>query len=122
MKLLDRITPVDLTVDTAETQRLHRLAKTIFAGLILLAALQGADLVTTRMLLTHAHTLEANPASRVLLRYYQVDVIKAVIVALLLVRAAGSRPTVAWACSVWFVCGYYVMAVLGNGLVLVAMQ
>ena len=115
---------VDLTrppgdaVAGAEPGGLRRLTR---VGVAVLCILNVADVVTTRVILGHAGLLEANPLASALLAYYRVDVVKALLLLALAWVALRHRPTLTWACCVWFACGYYTLAVISNGLLIASL-
>lgn len=97
---------------------LHRAS---LIGVALLAVLNVADLVTTRLVLHHAGGVEANPAARALLSGHRVEIVKLTILVLLVWRVVRDRASLPWTCLVWLAVGYYTLAVVSNALVLSAL-
>jgi hypothetical protein len=88
-----------------------------WAGLLVLALLQVADLVTTKFAI-HGGAIEANPISRALIAHGAINAAKFGALALLAFSTAKSRPRVITAVAIWFVAGIYSMIVFSNLLVI----
>ncbi len=82
-----------------------------------LAVLNGADVVTTHMLLAH-RAVEANPLSSILLATQSLLWVKLAILALLGLKVVHSRPRLGVMGAACFAVGIYATAVLSNLLVL----
>jgi hypothetical protein len=82
-----------------------------------LAILNGADVVTTHMLLAH-RAVEANPLSSILLAAQSLLWVKLAILGLLGVKVINSRPRLGVMGAACFAVGIYATAVLSNLLVL----
>lgn len=98
----------------------RRVKALAVVGIALLALLQGADTVTTRLVLQHtpAGAVEANPLAGLLLASGNLLVVKLAIVALLGMAVLKDRPKLGLTVGIWLACGLYVAAVLSNILVL----
>lgn len=108
-------TVIDLRDPPAKPDRTVAIAR--WAGLIMLALLQIADLVTTKLAI-HGGAIEANPISRALIAHGAINGAKFGALALLALSIAKSRPRVITAVAIWFVAGVYSMIVFSNLLVL----
>jgi hypothetical protein len=82
-----------------------------------LAVLNGADVVTTHMLLVH-RGVEANPLSSVLLASASLLWVKLAILFVLGAKVLNSRPRLGVMGATCFAAGIYATAVLSNLLVL----
>lgn len=98
----------------AVATRVHTV--TLFA-IGALAVLNGADVVTTHMLLAH-RAVEANPLSSILLATQSLLWVKLGILALLGLKVVHSRPRLGVMGAACFAVGIYATAVLSNLLVL----
>jgi hypothetical protein len=98
----------------AVATRVHMV--TLFA-IGALAVLNGADVVTTHMLLAH-RAVEANPLSSILLATQSLLWVKLGILALLGLKVVHSRPRLGVMGAACFAVGIYATAVLSNLLVL----
>jgi len=87
------------------------------AALVSLAFLNGADVVTTHLLLAH-RGVEANPLSSLLLASQSLLWVKLGILALLGLKVLNSRPRLGVMGAACFAAGIYATAVLSNLLVL----
>jgi hypothetical protein len=98
-------------------RNVRRLA---IVGVVLLALLNSADVVTTRLLLTHAAAgaVEANPVAKALLASGSLLWVKLGIIALLGIAALRDRPKLGLLVGIWFTAGLYGAAVLSNILLL----
>lgn len=94
-----------------------RVRLVTLVALGLLAVLNGADVVTTHMLLVH-RGVEANPLSSVLLASQSLLWVKLGLVALLGLKVVYSRPRLGVMGAACFAAGIYATAVLSNVLVL----
>ena len=83
-----------------------------------IAVLNLADIVTTRLVLAHTTGVEANPLASALLTGGRVGLIKAAVLVVLIYRVPRRRPTVAFHAVLWFVAGFYFLTVVSNLLVL----
>jgi len=99
---------------------LRRVRQLTVVGVLVLALLNGADAVTTRLLLLHAPAgaIEANPLAGVLLAGGALLYVKLAIVAALGVAALRDRPRLGLLIATWLVGGLYTAAVLSNILLL----
>lgn len=88
-------------------------------ALVLLAALNVADVVLTRLLLARG-AVELNPFADRLLASNATTIVKLGIVALLYVHFLRHGPRLAVVCFMWFVAGVYMFVVAVNGSQLVA--
>jgi hypothetical protein len=79
----------------------------------LLAVLNLADVVLTRVALAHG-AVEANPLSRALLDSGRVELAKVAVLCLLALRMARRRPSLRLAAACWIALGAYLMVVLSN--------
>jgi hypothetical protein len=113
----------DLRLEHRGTTR-AQVSRTTIAAAALLAVLNVADVITTRMVLSYPHAIEQNPVARALLGNFKIDVFKVAVCAFLAFKTLRSpaNATVKWACSLWFVNGYYVMTILNNILTLAALD
>ncbi|MDA8291667.1 MAG: DUF5658 family protein [Actinomycetota bacterium] len=100
-----------------EDDRMDRVRAVTLAAIALLAALNVADVVTTRVLVAH-RGVEANPLASVLLTNQTLLWVKLAIVGLLGLRALRGRPRVGIMGAACFAAGIYATAVLSNLLVL----
>jgi hypothetical protein len=82
-----------------------------------LAVLNGADVVTTHMLLAH-RAVEANPLSSILLASQSLLWVKLTLLTLLGFKVIKSRPRLGVMGAACFAAGIYATAVLSNLLVL----
>ena len=82
-----------------------------------LAVLNGADVVTTHMLLAH-RAVEANPLSSILLASQSLLWVKLALLTLLGFKVIKSRPRLGVMGATCFAAGIYATAVLSNLLVL----
>ncbi|HLI53913.1 MAG TPA: DUF5658 family protein [Acidimicrobiales bacterium] len=98
-------------------RNVRRLA---IVGVVLLAFLNSADVVTTRLLLTHAAAgaVEANPVAKALLASGSLLWVKLAIIAALGIAALRDRPKLGLLVGIWFTAGLYGAAVLSNILLL----
>lgn len=89
------------------------------AGVGLLAVLNGADAVTTRMVLdrTPPGVTEANPLAGVLLATGSLLAVKLAVVAVLGVVVLRSRPRLGVAVTAWAAAGMYLAVVISNLLI-----
>ncbi|HTW07345.1 MAG TPA: DUF5658 family protein [Acidimicrobiales bacterium] len=83
-----------------------------------LAVLNGADVVTTRLLLRHEGGIEANPLSALLLASQSLLWVKLGILAILGLKVLHSRPRLGVMAVACFAAGIYATAVISNLLVL----
>lgn len=95
----------------------ERVRMVTMIALGLLAVLNGADVVTTHMLLVH-QGMEANPLSSILLASQSLLWVKLGLLALLGLKVAYSRPRLGVMGAACFAAGIYATAVLSNVLVL----
>jgi len=102
---------------------LRRIRQMTVAGIIVLAVLNGADAVMTRVLLNHTAkgVVEVNPLAGVLVADGTLLYVKLAIVATLGVAALWDRPRLGFLIGVWLVVGLYSAAVLSNTLLLRAL-
>jgi hypothetical protein len=82
-----------------------------------LAVLNGADVVTTHMLLAH-RAVEANPLSSILLASSSLLWVKLALLFVLGTKVLNSRPRLGVMGATCFAAGIYATAVLSNLLVL----
>lgn len=94
-----------------------RVRAVTLAALVALAFLNGADVVTTRLLLGH-RGVEANPLSSLLLASQSLLWVKLGILGLLGLKVLNSRPRLGVMGAACFAAGIYATAVLSNLLVL----
>jgi hypothetical protein len=94
-----------------------RVRAVTLAALVALAFLNGADIVTTHLLLGH-RGVEANPLSSLLLASQSLLWVKLGILALLGLKVLNSRPRLGVMGAACFAAGIYATAVLSNLLVL----
>lgn len=94
-----------------------RVRAATLAALVALALLNGADVVTTHLLLGH-RGVEANPLSSLLLASQSLLWVKLGILGLLGVKVLNSRPRLGVMGVACFAAGIYATAVLSNLLVL----
>lgn len=94
-----------------------RVRAVTLAALAVLAVLNGADVVTTHMLLGH-RGVEANPLSALLLASRSLLWVKLGVLGLLGVKVLNSRPRLGVMGIACFAAGIYATAVLSNLLVL----
>jgi hypothetical protein len=87
--------------------------RTIVIPVALLAVLNLADVVLTRLALA-AGAVEVNPLARILLAGGRVELLKVAVLCALALRAARRRPTLAFAVACWTVTGAYAMVVASN--------
>lgn len=87
------------------------------AAIGVLVVLNGADVVTTHMLMAH-HGMEANPLSSLLLASQSLLWVKLGILAMLGLKVVRSRPRLGVMGAACFAAGIYATAVLSNLLVL----
>lgn len=94
-----------------------------FAAIGLLAVLNAADIVLTRMILAHTGVrAEANPVARLLLVDFRVEMAKVLILVALGVRVVRSRASnLNVLCLAWGVVGFYVMTVAVNAMILASL-
>jgi hypothetical protein len=95
----------------------ERVQTVTLVAIGLLAVLNGADVVTTHLLLAHA-AVEANPLSSFLLANQSLLWIKLALLALLGLKVVYSRPRLGVMAVACFAAGIYATAVLSNLLVL----
>lgn len=99
-----------------------RLKRTAVGGIVLLALLNAADAVTTKLVLgaTPSGATEANPLAQLLLSggTPRLLLTKMAIIALLGMSILRHRPRLGITIGVWLACGLYVAAVLSNILIL----
>lgn len=98
-----------------------RIKRFSVVGVVLLALLNAADAVTTKLLLQHvpagsAH--EANPLAGLFLGGQDLLMVKLAIVALLGMAVLRDRPRLGLLIGVSVVTGFYLTAVLSNLLIL----
>lgn len=86
-------------------------------ALAALVLLNGADVVTTHMLLAH-RAVEANPLSSLLLASQSLLWVKLGILAVLGLKVVSSRPRIGIMAAACFAAGIYATAVISNLLVL----
>jgi hypothetical protein len=94
-----------------------RVRAVTLAALVVLAFLNGADVVTTHLLLGH-RGVEANPLSSLLLASQSLLWVKLGILGLLGLKVLNSRPRLGVMGVACFAAGIYATAVLSNLLVL----
>ena len=82
-----------------------------------LAILNGADVITTHILLAH-RAVEANPLSSFLLASQSLLWVKLAVLAVLGLRVINSKPRLGVMAATCFAAGIYATAVLSNLLVL----
>lgn len=82
-----------------------------------LVVLNGADVVTTRVLIAH-RAVEANPLSSLLLASQSLLWVKLAILGLFGWKVLGSRPRLGVMVAACFAAGIYATAVISNLLVL----
>lgn len=95
----------------------ERVKMVTLVAIGVLAVLNGADVVTTHMLLAH-RAVEANPLSALLLASQSLLWVKLAILALLGLKVAYSRPRLGVMGAACFAAGIYATAVISNLLVL----
>jgi hypothetical protein len=96
-----------------------RVRQLTLGAFVLLAALNVADVLTTRMLLSHQAASEANPLAAVLLGNGTIMWVKLFcVLALGLSTLKRSRPRVGMLLGAWTAVGVYAAAVLSNVLIL----
>lgn len=95
----------------------ERVRRVTLAAIGLLVVLNGADVVTTRLLLAH-RAAEANPLSSLLLAGQSLLWVKLAILAVLGLKIIRSRPRLGIMGVACFAAGIYATAVLSNLLVL----
>ncbi|HUY06460.1 MAG TPA: DUF5658 family protein [Acidimicrobiales bacterium] len=109
-----------MTVPGGVHLTLRRIRQMTIAGVIVLAVLNGADAVTTRLVLNHATSgaVEANPLAGILLAAGTLLYVKLTIVAVLGLAALWDRPRLGFLIGIWLVTGMYAAAVLSNVMLL----
>jgi hypothetical protein len=94
-----------------------RVRAVTLGALVVLALLNGADVVTTHLLLGH-RGVEANPLSALLLASQSLLWVKLGILGVLGLKVLNSRPRLGVMGAACFAAGIYATAVLSNLLVL----
>ena len=96
-----------------------RVRQLTLGAFVVLAALNVADVVTTRMVLAHHVASEANPLAAVLLGNGTIMWVKLFcVLALALSTLKRARPRVGMLLGAWTAVGVYAAAVLSNLLIL----
>lgn len=95
----------------------NRVRTTTFVALGALAVLNGLDVVTTHVILTHG-AVESDPLSAILLASKALLWVKLGIIALLGLKVAHSRPHLGVMAAACFAAGIYAAAVLSNVLIM----
>jgi hypothetical protein len=96
-----------------------RVRQLTLAAFVVLAALNVADVLTTRMVLAHHVASEANPLAGALLGNGTILWVKLFcVLALALSTLKRSRPRVGMLLGAWVAVGLYAAAVLSNVLIL----
>ena len=110
----------EISIVDGETpgRRIPPLLGSTAVAVAVIAVLNLADIVTTRVVLAHTGATESNPLASALLSGGRVGLIKAIVLLGLIVRVPRRRPTVAFHAVLWFVAGFYVLTVVSNLLVL----
>jgi hypothetical protein len=98
--------------------RARRLRASTAVAVAVIALLNLADILTTNAVLRHTGAVESNPLASALLSGGRVGLIKAIVLAGLIVRVPRRVPTVAFNALLWFVAGFYFLTVVSNLLVL----
>lgn len=91
--------------------------KLTVVAIVLIALLNGADVLTTRLVIARSG-VEANPLAGVLLSNGALLWVKLIIVALAALVAVRIAPRLGVLLMAWFVAGVYATAVLSNVLIL----
>jgi Domain of unknown function (DUF5658) len=86
--------------------------------LAVIALLNLADILTTRVVLAHTGATESNPIASALLAGGRVGLLKGGVLLALILRVPRRAPTVAFHALLWFVAGFYFLTVVSNLLVL----
>ena len=110
----------EISIVDGETpgRRIPPLLGSTAVAVAVIAVLNLADIVTTRIVLAHSSATESNPLASALLSGGRVGLIKAIVLLALIVRVPRRRPTVAFHAVLWFVAGFYFLTVVSNLLVL----
>ena len=98
----------------------RKIKRFTVVGVVLLAVLNAADAVTTKLILTKvpAGAREANPIAELLLSGRRLLFVKLAIVALLGMAVLRDRPRLGLLIGVSVVVGFYATAVVSNVLIL----
>lgn len=92
----------------------RELRRAALAGIVLLALLNVADVVTTELMLARGG-IELNPIADYLIGSNTALVAKLALVVMLAVHVIRRGPRVITLCLLWLVTGMYVMVVIVNG-------
>ena len=105
-----RVTSATLNAASEVRRDLHRLR---LVALVLLVALNLADIVTTEAFLD-AGVEEANPVGGFLISHGLMAWVKLTLLALLGIRLAQTPPRIGTTCAMWFVVGIYACVIAVN--------
>ena len=105
-------------VDDGGDERTRHLRASIAVAIAAIAALNLADILTTRAVLAHTGAVESNPLASALLSGGRVGFVKAIVLLGLIVRVPRRAPTMVFNAVLWFAAGFYFLTVVSNLLVL----